>query len=746
MKKIPSILFAFSIIFSLIFGFSVSAKAAGIEKSVEGSVTRITYNQSNGTEEIRIYTSKTKILKQFILPPSSDCKNYRIGIEIADAGITKNGSLDVNQGSVVQIRYADKTGPQAASIVVESKIKPQYSITLSSDGKFLMLNLSGGISGTPASTPAPTPKPSATPEPSATPVPVNNTSGQNQTSGTVTKNGPLSLSIAGDTCVVKFDGIDLNSTYGSTGKTPNIEYREKEKILQITLPGKDSRFVGGILTGNNVVHGILINYNDKLDSTIIRISWDAPIIYSQEKSGGNSLINIKLVSSGVTGSNGSTPSPTPKPSSAPIPIPTPKPSVTPAPTPTPPASDPNRGDADRPVAISVAYSSDTISVSTPNSSSYKIYRLGNPSRIVIEVPGTAVSDQKAMPSGYLYQKATLSQPTQTTAQIVLDTSDLPEWSVSASTDKLTVKLMNSGTTNVQAGDSNTDVALRLTGNNIVSKFRQYSGSILSEDDPKSNTFAFLLPADMINLGRGSAKINNSMVNSINTLTTSQNSFLQLIKNGTDKQFKIVEGSNSNELLIVAGNSNTGVNTPVPGGKLVVLDPGHGGSDPGADIGGYFEKNFNLDITSRAETILKQKGINVLLTRKSDIFVGLEERWEIANAQKADLFVSIHNNSMPSSATKGSMAFYYPTSYKGKAYARIFLDNLSTGLNMGSMGSGGLKSAEFVVLKKTHMPAVLVEVACMTNNGDLGLLTTESFRQKAAENLAYSVIQILSTMN
>ena len=95
--------------------------------------------------------------------------------------------------------------------------------------------------------------------------------------------------------------------------------------------------------------------------------------------------------------------------------------------------------------------------------------------------------------------------------------------------------------------------------------------------------------------------------------------------------------------------------------------------------------------------------------------------------------------------KGSMAFYYPTSYRGKAYAKIILDNLYNKLNMGAMGSNGLKGADFVVLRKTKMPAVLVEVACMSHPEDLNLLRNETFRQRVAENLADSIIQILNQM-
>ena len=180
------------------------------------------------------------------------------------------------------------------------------------------------------------------------------------------------------------------------------------------------------------------------------------------------------------------------------------------------------------------------------------------------------------------------------------------------------------------------------------------------------------------------------------------------------------------------------------GKLVVLDAGHGGSDPGAEFSGLLEKTFNLDITLKTEAILKQKGVNVKLTRSNDVFVCLEERADLANKWGADLFISIHNNSMPA-GMKGSMSFYYPTSYKGKTYAKIILDDLYNRLNMGAMGSNGLKGADFVVLRKTKMPAVLVEVACMSHPDDLNLLRSESFRQRVAESLADSIIKILNQM-
>ncbi|MEG0570362.1 MAG: N-acetylmuramoyl-L-alanine amidase, partial [Oscillospiraceae bacterium] len=79
-------------------------------------------------------------------------------------------------------------------------------------------------------------------------------------------------------------------------------------------------------------------------------------------------------------------------------------------------------------------------------------------------------------------------------------------------------------------------------------------------------------------------------------------------------------------------------------KTICLDPGHGGKDAGAVNGSRYEKNDNLRIAFALETVLKRQGFNVLLTRKDDSYVSLEERARIANKNSADLFLSLHRNS------------------------------------------------------------------------------------------------------
>jgi N-acetylmuramoyl-L-alanine amidase len=247
----------------------------------------------------------------------------------------------------------------------------------------------------------------------------------------------------------------------------------------------------------------------------------------------------------------------------------------------------------------------------------------------------------------------------------------------------------------------------------------------------------MIPINIINLGNGSININDSLVKSVDLFSTSTNSFLTINKKDANKKFEIVVGSGNDELAIVV-STGTGGSTS---SKLVVIDPGHGGTDPGAVFGQYFEKVYNLDIALRCEKILKSKGVDVALTRTTDKTMSLNERVKFANDKNAYLFVSIHNNSMPS-GIKGSMVLYHYTSYRGKPCAQIMLDNLVKDLGTAKIGIQGRQNT--VVLRDTKMPAILAEVACMSDPADLALLNTDSFIQRAAESIANSIIQILNS--
>ncbi|MCG0275977.1 MAG: N-acetylmuramoyl-L-alanine amidase family protein [Thermosediminibacteraceae bacterium] len=188
------------------------------------------------------------------------------------------------------------------------------------------------------------------------------------------------------------------------------------------------------------------------------------------------------------------------------------------------------------------------------------------------------------------------------------------------------------------------------------------------------------------------------------------------------------------------NDNEGDSGNPLKGKIIVVDPGHGGTDPGAIYSGIKEKDLNLDIALRLRRLLEEKGARVVMTRESDIYVDLYTRAGIANEVGADLFVSIHNNSSTNPSTSGTMTLYYPTPEK-EAFAKILQKAVVETVGLPNLGI--VQRPNLVVTRETKMPSALVECAFMSNGKDLALLQTESFRQKVAEGILKGILNYFS---
>jgi len=220
--------------------------------------------------------------------------------------------------------------------------------------------------------------------------------------------------------------------------------------------------------------------------------------------------------------------------------------------------------------------------------------------------------------------------------------------------------------------------------------------------------------------------------------------------------------------------------PVLNIKKVVLDPGHGGNDPGA-IGrsGIREKDINLDIARRLEKLLNANGIHTLWTRSTDRFISLEERAHIANQSGADLFISVHTNASRSRKLNGFEVYYitenvndssralnaaknydlnlngssfYNKSLKLKAalwdmqYTQNRADSIALAQSICSTASQdmglrilGVKGAPFYVLKGTTIPAVLIEVGFISNSSEEKYLKNGFYRQQIAEVIAKGIL-------
>ena len=212
---------------------------------------------------------------------------------------------------------------------------------------------------------------------------------------------------------------------------------------------------------------------------------------------------------------------------------------------------------------------------------------------------------------------------------------------------------------------------------------------------------------------------------------------------------------------------------------VVIDPGHGGHDPGAKVKGLLsEAELVLDVAQRLEKLLLKQGVEVVLTRAADVFVPLETRTEIANRAGADLFLSIHANASSDASARGFETYFLSFAPNAQAEAIAARENAASAKTMRSLPdivkaialnnkidesrdfasivqasmaerlkkvdrnarSLGVKQAPFMVLIGATMPSVLAEISFLTNRQEATLLRTQTYRQQLAEALLAGVMK------
>jgi len=191
-------------------------------------------------------------------------------------------------------------------------------------------------------------------------------------------------------------------------------------------------------------------------------------------------------------------------------------------------------------------------------------------------------------------------------------------------------------------------------------------------------------------------------------------------------------------------------TPPPqveSSRLIVIDPGHGGSDPGASgsIDGvtYDEKDITLSVSLKVADILRNNGYNITMTRDDDSYPELHDRPAYANNVNASLFVSIHANSYDVSTANGT-EIYYCKSNNGDSYgitseqlANNILDSMMSEIDTRNRG---VKTANYVVIKESEMPAVLVELGFLTNPSDMKKMADDNYQNAIAVGIANGIMQ------
>jgi len=172
--------------------------------------------------------------------------------------------------------------------------------------------------------------------------------------------------------------------------------------------------------------------------------------------------------------------------------------------------------------------------------------------------------------------------------------------------------------------------------------------------------------------------------------------------------------------------------------VVAIDAGHGGRDPGA-IGptGLYEKEVVLDVALRVRELLVRSGVRVIMTRETDTFVELADRSRLAKAQGATAFVSIHANASTRPSASGSETYYLTP--QSLVLAQMMQEELG---KIPGLANRGVRTANFQVLRENDVPAVLVEVAYLSNVDEEARLRAAAFRQRLAEAVARAVHRFL----
>lgn len=179
-----------------------------------------------------------------------------------------------------------------------------------------------------------------------------------------------------------------------------------------------------------------------------------------------------------------------------------------------------------------------------------------------------------------------------------------------------------------------------------------------------------------------------------------------------------------------------------GRKIVMIDPGHGGSDPGTtSISNKHEKDFNLALSLKVqELLLKEPEIEVLMTRDSDVYPTRSERVQLANTLNADVFVSIHGNSvLESPQANGTETYYYQRS-SSKQLANAIHKRLIKAMGLKDRG---VKDKSFQVIRETKMAAVLLEIGFLSNISDEKAMLSNTVQYKAAQAIVDGIKEYLS---
>ena len=267
-----------------------------------------------------------------------------------------------------------------------------------------------------------------------------------------------------------------------------------------------------------------------------------------------------------------------------------------------------------------------------------------------------------------------------------------------------------------------------------------------DKDSKENTINIIVPKSRMNLEFSNIAIGDHFVkNIVVDEDYDDKNYMIKVELNNQVSHRVTSPSRGRNLVLEL-NANTKQRE-----KLIAIDIGHGGRDPGAisRIKNMKESDIILDVGHRLNRLLLNAGFRTIMTREDDTFIPLFERAEIANAVNADLFISVHANSVVNPLIHGVENLFYPSERKpddnrnnrklAEIFQRVMVDYL------GAHDRGIFARPNLVVTRETEMPAIITEIGYLSNPAEEAKLSTDEYRQRVAESLFNSILAYFQAM-
>lgn len=392
---------------------------------------------------------------------------------------------------------------------------------------------------------------------------------------------------------------------------------------------------------------------------------------------------------------------------------------------------------------------EAIVIHNTNKAEIRTMNLTNPERIVVDLLDSSLEGGNYFEYDYSlgvvkgvrvsqFVPDNLYKPNDRIVRMVLDIKDGitdPEVSINTYDDKMVI-----------IPEANLQEAIDYSmkdGNGEISISTNKKTDYDVKYNEKEKTMVVEVPSDRLDIKEGFLSINDGLVNDI-TVKEEDNKYKIIVSFRRGIEYTVLSNSMDDE-IILNFNSTEEIETS---DKTIVIDAGHGGHDPGAVPNGVKEKDVNLAVALKLNESLRNKGYNTIMTRDDDNFVDLDERANIANRNQADIFISLHSNSIGNSDISGIQVLYCPafdSELKEKdnyPLSDALMDEIIKGT--GAVNKGILKRPRLVVLRKTAMPAALIEMGFLTNSEDAKNLQDDAYQDIMVDSIIKGIERYFET--